>query len=443
MGEIVTKSSSTTSMSRWRAVAISVALVIGGALISTGPVAASEPGDMVLQWNVIALAAIGNANGATPPGLNQPPPLAPIHLAMVQTAVYDAVNAITGTHEPYLGGLQAPPAASQAAAAATAAHDVLVGLVPTGTLSQVTASLDEKYTQSMATITDSQSKSDGAAIGAAAAAAMLQARAGDGRFGSRTFVVGTQPGEWRPVAPLSNNVFAWISDVRPFALATASQFVTEGPPDLASAQYAAELNEAKLLGGTSSTRTADQALLAAFVSTNPVGPISRALREIATARGLSAQDQARLLAQTNMSAADAAIDCWYNKVHWSFWRPQTAIQLADTDGNDATTADPEWTSLVATPGYTDNPSGYNCISAAMMNGARAFFGTDRVSFTLNNPASNPPTVRNYDRFTDFVDDAVDGRVLIGLHFRSADEQGAWVGRKVAQLVSKQYFGSVD
>ena len=361
---------------------------------------------------------------------------------MVQTAVYDAVNAITRTHEPYLGGLQASASASQAAAAATAAHDVLVGLVPS-TLPLVTASLDEKYTQSMATITDSQSKSDGATIGAAAAAAMLQLRTGDGRFGPRTFVVGTQPGEWRPVAPLSNNVFAWISDVRPFALARASQFVTEGPPDLASAQYAAEFNEAKRLGGTNSTRTTDQALLAAFVSTNPVVPISRAFRELATTRGLSTQDQARLLAQTNMAAADAVIDCWYNKVHWSFWRPQTAIQLADTDGNDATTADTGWTSLVATPGYTDNPSGYNCIAAAMMNGARSFFGTDRISFTLNNPGSNPPTVRDYDRFTDFVDDAIDGRILIGLHFRSADEQGAWLGKKVAQWVSKNYFGSVN
>ena len=416
--------------------------MIGGALISTGPVAAFEPGDMVLQWNVIALAAIGNANGATPPGLNQPPPLAPIHLAMVQTAVYDAVNAISRSHEPYLGGLYAPSSASQAAAAATAAHDVLVGLVPSS-LPQVTTDLDEKYTLSMATITDGQSKSDGRAIGAAAAAAMLQLRNGDGRFGSRTFVVGTQPGEWRPVAPLSNNVFAWISDVRPFALARASQFVTEGPPDLASAQYAAEFNEAKSLGGTNSTRTSDQALLAAFVSTSPVGPISRAFREIAVSRGLSTQDQARLLALTNMAAADAVIDCWYNKVHWSFWRPQTAIQLADTDGNDATTADHEWTSLATTPGYTDNPSGYNCIAASMMNAARAFFGTDNISFTLNNPASNPPTARDYARFTDFVDDAVDGRILIGLHFRSADEQGAWLGRKVAQWVSKHYFGSVD
>jgi hypothetical protein len=411
-------------------------------LIPVSSVAAAEPDDMVLEWNVNALAAISNPNGATPPGLGQPPPLAPIHMAMVHTAIYDAVNAISLTHEPYLDGLEASASASKAAAVATAAHDVLVGLVP-ASLPQVSASLDAQYAASLAKIPDGAAKAQGIEVGADAAAAMLANRVGDGRFGSRTFVIGTQPGEWVLVPPLNANVFAWIADVRPFALRTADQFRTEGPPALTSRQYAIEFNEVKRLGRSDSPLTEDQALLAAFVATNPVGPTYRAFREIAIARGLSTDEQARLFAMTSMSAADAAIGCWNNKVHWSNWRPQTAIQNAHLDGNDATARDAGWTSRIANPGYPDNPSGYNCLAAAYMYGARAFFGTDWVSFELNNPGSTPPTQRSYERFSDFVDDAVVGRILIGLHFRSADTQAAWLGRKVAAWVAKHEFRPVD
>ncbi len=315
-----------------------------------------------------------------------------------------------------------------------------MGLTP-ATLPQVVVSLDAQYATSLASIPAGQAKTDGIAVGAASAAAMLAERTGDGRFGSRAFIPGTDPGEWRLVPPLSNNVFAWMADVRPFTLKSASQFRTEGPPDLASEEYAIEFNEVKAVGkATGSTRTPSQELLAAFVSVSPVPPMYAALRGIATARGLSPHEQARLLALTSVSSADAAIGCWESKVHWNFWRPLTAIQNAADDGNAATVADPTWTSLVASPGYPDNPSGYNCIAASTMYAARLFFKTDRVAFTLNNPASTPPTVRNYTRFSDVIRDAIDGRVLIGIHFRSADTQGAWLGKKVAQWVARHEFG---
>src|SRR5688572_25006816 len=192
---------------RWLATSLATGMIAMLALVPAATVSAVEPTDMVTVWNAHALAAISNANAATPPGLGQPPPLAPIHLTMVHTAVYDAVNAIEPTHQPYLGGLSAPPTASKAAAVATAAHHVLVGLVP-ATLPQVTASLDEKYAQSLARITDNQAKTDGITIGAAAAAEMLRIRTTDGRFGPRAFLPGTDAGEWRPVAPLNTNVFA-------------------------------------------------------------------------------------------------------------------------------------------------------------------------------------------------------------------------------------------
>jgi hypothetical protein len=418
-------------------------LIVATLLVPAAPAIAAEPSDMVLQWNAKAVATIGNAPTATPPGLGQAPPGSVIQLAIVQGAVYDAVNAIAGGHKPLVARLSAPSSASQAAAAATAAHHVLVGLTP-GTLPQVVESLDAQYAASLATIPEGQAKSDGISVGAAAAAAMLAERANDGRFGPRTFQPGTGLGEWRLVAPLNANVFAWVADVRPFTLKRASQFRTEGPPDIASEQYAIEFNEVKAVGRASgSTRTAEQNLLAAFVSTNPVPILYRALREIAVARGLSTTEQARLLATTSVSGADAVIGCWESKVHWSFWRPYTAIRNAADDGNPETAADPDWTSLVPAPGYPDNPSGYNCIAASTMYAARLFFGTDRVSFTLNNPASAPATVRDYDRFSDVIDDAINGRVLIGLHFRSADVQGAWLGKKVAQWVDRNEFGPAE
>jgi hypothetical protein len=423
---------------RWLSAPAALFLIASMALVPASSVIAAEPTDMVLEWNVNAVTAIGNAPTATPPGLGQPPPLAPIHIAMVHVAMYDAVNAIDGTRQPYLGGLNAPSSASQAAAAAAAAHGVLIGLTP-ATLPQVTASLDALYATSLAKIPGGTPKTAGIAVGEAAATAMLANRAGDGRFGTKTFAVGTQPGEWRLVPPLNANVFAWVSDVRPFSLESAGQFRTAGPFDLDSKAYAREFNEVKAIGGATSTRTPAQAELASFVSVSPVGMINRAFREIATARGLSTAQQARLFAMTSMSAADALIGCWENKDHWLFWRPQTAIQEAAADGNPATEADATWTSLIPTPGYPDNPSGYNCFAAGMMQAARAFFRTDKISFDLTSPTATPIT-RHYHRFTGVVRDAIEGRILIGLHFRSADVQGAWLGRKVAQWVAKHEFG---
>src|SRR6476620_2481733 len=167
---------------RWLSIPMAIVVLAATTLIPAASAAAAEPTDMVLEWNINAINAIQNANGATPPGLGQVPPLAPVNLAIVHAAIYDAVNAIDGTHKPYLLHIHAPPDASQAAAAATAAHHVLVGIVPT-TLPQVTASLDELYKISLAKITDGKAKSDGITVGAAAAAVMLADRLDDGRNG--------------------------------------------------------------------------------------------------------------------------------------------------------------------------------------------------------------------------------------------------------------------
>lgn len=359
---------------RWAASVTTLALIAVAGLIPAASVAAVEPDDMVLVWNGHAVRAISNAPAATPPGLGQPPPLAPIHLAMVHGAIYDAVNAIDGGHEPYLDDLpSAPSTASKAAAVATAAHDVLVALPPGS--AAVTASVDGLYADSLAAIDAGPAKDAGIAIGQAAAAAMIANRSTDGRFvGTGLWPIGTLPGEWRPLslAPAAN-VWAWVANVTPFTMNSTDQFRTEGPYDLASPEYAAEFNQVKRLGSNAvpTARTEAQTSLAGFVSGNPFGMYNGGLREIAAANGLSTTEQALLFVKTTMSTADALIGCWDDKEHWLFWRPQTAIRLADQDGNPDTVADPDWTAQFTNPGYPDHPSGYNCVAGSTWHAARS------------------------------------------------------------------------
>jgi hypothetical protein len=428
----------------WLATLVALALLAATAVVPVASVTAAEPTDMVLEWNTNAIAAIGNPATAPTPGLAQVPPLSPIHLAMVQGAIYDAVNSIARTHQPYLGWVSAPAGASQAAAAATAAHHVLAGLIPvTDPPHPVRVSIDALYVTSLGRITDGQAEDDGVSVGAAAAAAMLANRSTDGRSNNtRTFPVGTQAGEWRPVPPGNANAFSWVGEVRPFSLDRPDQLRVPDDPALTSDQYTAEFNEVKALGAqTGSSRTAAQEALAQFAVMNPFPLTNRAFREIATAKGLSTAQQARLFAMTSFSTADALISCWNNKQRYVSWRPQTAINLADEDGNPATVGDANWKSLFPTPGYPDNPSGYNCLAAGMMNAGREYFGTDFVSFDLK--AAAPAATRSYTRFSDYVRDAIDGRILTGFHFRHADVNGAWIGKKAAQWVAKHEFAPVN
>ena len=425
---------------RWLPAPIAIALMAVSLLIPATSVAAREPSNMVLEWNINAVNAIGNAPDATTPGLGQPPPLSPIHLAMVHGAIYDSVMAIVDTHEPYLDGLNARRSSSQAAAVAAAAHGVLTGLSTASPA--VTASVDSLYAISLAKIPNGTAKARGIVVGRAAAAAMLAARVGDGRFGTYAFAVGTLPGQWRPLPPANANSFAWISLVTPFTLRRADQYRIGAPYPLDSAAYAREFNEVKRLGGTTSTHTTAQARIASWASVNPFSMLNRGLRDIAIKRHLSTSQQARLFVMTSMSTADSLIACWENKDHWNFWRPQTAIQLADTDGNPATVADPTWTSRAPNPGYPDPPSGFNCLVSGAMNAARAYFGTDRMRFSLTSVGAAPVT-RNYTRFSGVIKDAIEGRILIGIHFRRADVQGAWLGQKVARYLSTHYFERED
>ncbi len=420
--------------------------MLGASLVATGPVAADEPG-AVIDWNRYATEAIFNLPTAGVPGAGHSPPVGGIHMAMVQIAVYDAINAIVGGHEPYLAGLpDAPAAASQDAAAAVAAHDVLVGIEPAGAAPALPAAavvrLDGYLQDTLDDVLDQDAEDAGVAIGAAAAAAILANREGDGRGGAFRFTVGTQVGEWRPTAANgANDPFAWVRDVRPFTLRSGTQYMAEGSPTLDSAEYARDYNEVKAYGSaTSAVRTAGQTATGLFLTENPFTLYNRSFRALGEGLGLSSAEAARLLAMTNVAGADALIACWHNKARESNWRPITAINSTQDDGNAATAPEVGWTSLVASPPYPDNTSGYNCATGGSMYAARAFFGTDRMTFDLVNAAG---ARREYQRFSGVLDDTIDARVWIGLHFRFADVQGAWVGKKAGQWVSSRFFESVD
>jgi hypothetical protein len=402
--------------------------------------AASANADTVRDWNGHAVEALSNASTAPVPGAGQPPPVAVLHLAMTQGAVYDAVNAIDRRHRPYLGGLPRPSRwASKDAAAATAAHNVLVGLVP-ALPAAVRDRLDALYAASIAAVPPGWQRDAGIAIGAAAAQAMLVERSDDGRFRPYTFPVGTDAGEWRPTPPANiNDPFAWVGFVDPFLLRKPSQLRTAGPHDLRSRAYAREFDEVKSLGAaTGSTRTPEQAALATFYTDNPLALWNRTFRSLAAASGLEQAESARLFAMLSLAGADSLISCWNDKAHHLFWRPITAIRLADTDGNPKTEADSNWNPMIATPPYPEHPSGYNCVSAGILRAAKHFFDGDRFEFTVHSNAAGAVD-RDYDRFSDAIEDVIDARVLQGIHFRAADEQGAQIGRQVADWLDDRYL----
>ena len=430
----------------------SLRVIVVGVLVAmslTSPVAADPGETYVTEWNRHASNAIFNAATGSPAGAGNPPYLGAIHLAMVQGAVYDAVNDIVGGYQPYRDPAGSPPAdASQDAAVVTAAYEVLAS--PTSTLRMPAATkawLASERDASMADIaaaTTAERFNAGVAAGQKAAEAMLAARATDGRFPAAAFFhpEGEGAGEWRPTTPGVRDQVAWVGNVTPFMLNSPSQLRTEGPQPLTSAAYAAEYNEVKALGAVGASRTPEQNAIAAFFQPQPVEMLNRNFRRIAEEHGLSVADETRLFAMMNLAAADSLISCWNDKSFWRFWRPVTAIHNGGSDGNADTAGDTTWAPLIANPPYPEHPSGYNCGASAIMYAARSFFGTNKFEFDIERTAGSG-LVRHYSRFTDVIKDTIDARVYQGIHFRSADVQAAIIGKHVAHLLDKRFLQPVD
>ncbi len=413
------------------------ALILCSSIGWAGPAHA----DAVVHWNSVASAAIATATAA-----GRPAPATALDFAMVQAAVHDAVQSIERRYEPYYRYV---PGASGSpdAAAARAAHDVLVHLFPTQTTS-LAGSYDAFFTATGLAVDD-----PGVIVGRQAAANIIAVRFGDGRFpaGFPAFTGGTGVGQWRPTIsylpgpPPSGAAMAvpWLGSVAPWTLDDATQFRAEPPPALTSFHYAKDYAEVKKRGAFSSTaRTAAETDLAYFYTDNFFVQWNRVLRAIADARITSVADSARLFALANIATADAIITAWHTKRFFNVWRPVTAIQEGHNDGNPLTVGDPTWRPLVNTPNYPDYTSGANVVTAAMTTSLRLFFATDKVTFdvTSNAPLAMQKT-RTYRRFSDAARDVVDARVYLGLHFRSADTTARAQGTEVARWVFAHHLRS--
>ena len=384
----------------------------------------------VSVWNEIAFVTASvppSSAGATPAERVAGP-----DTVTVQLAVYDAVIAIAGTHQPYAIKPSTQAAgASMDAAAIEAAYRVLKGLFPSRG-----DKYEAAYAAGIGTLPDGDAKTRGMAIGAEVAAGMLALRENDGReIALAPYVAGTLPGQFRPSSP--NLVGRLNQYIKPFTTTSHAQFRVGPPPGLDSALYAADLNEVKAIASTmSAVRTAEQTEVARFFTEPPPPWQFRNRSRFATASPNLA-DNARLTAMLGVAAADALGACFESKYYYNYWRPTSAIRLADTDDNPATEVDATWTPFVPTPNHPEYPAAHGCDDGATAEVVRSFYGTKKVHFIADSTVTG--TTHVYESTDDLVQDVRNGRVWGGMHFRNSVVVGSDLGKDVAKWVAKNYF----
>jgi hypothetical protein len=386
---------------------------------------AHSSGQPVIDWNRVLLSIVNTA-GAQPANI-QPTR----NFAIVHAAIYDAVNTIDRTHEPYLVATRGPRDASEPAAADAAARTALVGLYPSQQ-----ATIDATYTTELANVPDGPAKDQGISLGKEVANDLLMIRANDGsNLTPPPFVPGNAPGDYRPTPPnFPTPVFTTWGQVTPFVLHRGDQFRPAPPPQLTSDAYAAAINEVKQVGSaTSTTRTPEQTEIGKFW--NP--PIQNFWNQIAeTAAAAHHSDlptTARLFAALNLSFADSAIAFYDAKYAYQVWRPVTAIRLADGDGNPDTAADPNWLPLTEnTPADPSYPGAHSTISAAGAEVLASVYG-DRESFSVTSPVL-PGVTRSFERFSAAAEEAGVSRIFAGVHTRLDHLAGLELGHDVANFV---------
>ena len=387
----------------------------------------------VVQWNRTLLVIVRTA-GAQPATVHPTRSFAILH-----AAIYDAVNAIDRTHKPYLVRLTGVSRfASQDAAAASAAHEVLVTLYPA-----FKTSLDSQLQQSLASIQDGADKAEGVAIGKTVADQILAARSNDGSNALPIpFVFGNAPGDYQSTAPNfpKQPQFTHWSHVTPFALERANQFRPGPPPALTSDTYSDVFNEVKSLGiAHSATATTDQALTGSFWN----GAIQNYWNEITQTatlqKELTTAQSARLFALLNLSFADGVIAFYDAKYTYNFWRPVTAIRGAANDGNPETLADPNFLPEVGNttpdPSY---PGAHAVISAAGESVLVSVLGKNHFDFTVTSEVMKG-VERSFRSFSAADEEATLSRIFAGVHFRSDLTTGQKLGREVADFVVDHFL----
>jgi len=391
------------------------------AVLLTAPMATATA-NVITDWDERVVAVVQ-------PGTVFPPPTALRTTAMLHLAMFDAVNSIEHRYKPYGVPLVAAPDTSQEAAAASAAGAVLMKLVPNAA-AQIQA-MEASY---LAKLPDGAAKSAGIKLGQEAAARILAMRANDGSSAPDAYRPRAKPGVYIPTAITIGWSFA---QVRPFALASPSQFRPKPPPSLTSALWARDYNEIKVLGEKNSTkRTPRQTEDARFwISVNP-GMSHQIERQIVIAKKLDIADSAHLMALLSVAEADAGIALFEAKYHYEFWRPITAIRNGDIDGNPATERDASWQPIDVTPMHPEYPCAHCVINSAVAEVIRTEFGTDEIPEVALTSPTAPGVTHRFTSLRAYTDEIAMARICAGFHYRNSTVVGTEMGRQIGDYVAK-------
>ena len=395
----------------------------------------------VEEWNAVFLAAVQAE--ATPPCL------VARNLAILHAAVHNAVNTVDPQFRTYRKeeagtpvGQGSPSAASSEAAAALAAHTVARSLYPARA-----AEFELVLSRQRAGFPNGDATARGQEVGREAARRLLELRSNDGSSTTEAYIPSDAPGQWRrPPSNRPPEMPGW-RHVTLFCLEKADQFPPPGPPALGSAAYAEDFEALRRLGGAASIgRTPQQTELAKFwadfaYTSTPPGHWNEIARFLSLKQKLSLHETARLFAWLNLAMADAGVATWDCKYRHNFWRPQTAIALAATDGNDATTADPSWKPLLKIPPHPEYVSGHSSFSGAAAAVLDHVFGEQGIEFQVTS-YDLPGMVRTYHSFAECRDEIGLSRVWGGIHFPSACRDGKILGEKIGSFVLARQLGKI-
>jgi PAP2 superfamily len=387
--------------------------------------AANKPGgNAVTHWNTIATDAFTPSQGTNPMAQSRT-------FAILHVAIHDALNGIDRRFEAYTQGLDEAPGASVDAAVAAAARDVLMALLP-----DQAALVEAAYSRALAAVSDGPAKTAGIVIGQRSAVANMTRRQEDG-FAKATqpdYMPRQGPGEYQFTPPFNFAAQPGWGRVTPFIIELGEHAV-EGPQSLSSIQYARDLAYVRAIGEIdSTTRTAEQSEIAQFwYEDSPLG-WNRIANTAVRQQGLDPWSAARAFALINFAMADGFIAGFEAKYRFRFWRPETAIRDAATDGNPITEADATWQPFLITPPVPDYPSTHTVLGWAAAQVLIELLG-DKVRFSADS-LTLPGTIRQFKGFSAAAEENGLSRLYSGIHFRHAVKDGRRQGRSVGRAVAE-------
>lgn len=382
----------------------------------------AEAVQAMATWNAIALRTTA-AGPFSPPQETRT-------MAMVSMAVFDAVNSIDGTHQPFVSRLPAQTDASVSAAVAAASRGVLRALYP-----NAATTLDAVYDSVLAQLPAGASRTAGVAVGEAAAAAALKLRAQDGAAERTTFAPQNGVGTWSPTPPAHAPALeAGWGRVKPFVLDSGSHFRPPPPPALTSTTYARDLQEVLTVGGSrSQSRTAAQTEASHFWISTAAQLWNQVARQLTISGKLEPAAAARVYLLLNVAGADAMIAAWDAKYVYQQWRPVTAIRRDIASGAPGDTS---WTPLIATPPFPDYPAGHTAFAGAAEVILEALLGDKPGEFSITSPTAGGVTHR-YQSVRDVAEEVVNARVWGGVHWRTSSTVGRDMGRSVGTVALRR------